>query len=196
MIRRVVLFGCSALVGVVIGTASSIQLSGLLPNSEDLGATIDVAGWTSNWTMGTDAADPYTKAWVARNALLALRREEAVYFRAETDNAGRRLTEGCEYTIVGADIPGSWWSVTVYDNDSYLPKNTDGALSIASENLETTNGWKIRLSSLAPNNNMAWISTRSAGEFDVTLRIYEPSAALINDPEKTLVPPRIERMGC
>ena len=43
---------------------------------------------------------------------------------------------------------------------------------------------------------IGWISSRSAGTFDLTLRLYMPDAALLADPGTALDPPRLARLSC
>ncbi len=49
-------------------------MAGLLPGIAQtrLGATVDMEGWHSDYDVGSRAADPYTRARIARHGLLAL----------------------------------------------------------------------------------------------------------------------------
>ena len=98
---------------------------------------------------------------------------------------------------------GSWWSVTVYDGEGYLPKNADGRLSFDATKAEELQSRRVVLSAEMPEagaetggDNGYWISTRNAGAFDVTLRVYQPTLVAIENPAQAFVLPPIKRLSC
>lgn len=201
--RLAVLILAAAVLGLVGGLGSALTLSGLVSDRIRLGEIVEIDGWRSNWSIGTDAVDPYTKAWIARFGLFALRREEAVYFYTTLDAAGQPLDEECVYALDVDEQPGSWWSVTVYDGEGYLPKNADGRLSFDATKAEELQSRRVVLSAEMPEagaetdeDNGYWISTRNAGAFDVTLRVYQPTPVAIENPAQAFVLPSIKRLSC
>jgi len=103
------------LVGVVagslLGLGSALWLAGLWPEGRSLAfGNVDVDGWRSDFAIGSKAADPYTRARVARHGLLALAKSEAVYFTRTTDDAGAPLSDRCHYRLSGGPMPAGWWS--------------------------------------------------------------------------------------
>ena len=201
--RLAVLILAAAVLGLVGGLGSALTLSGLVSDRIRLGEIVEIDGWRSNWSIGTEAVDPYTKAWIARFGLFALRREEAVYFYTTVDAAGQPLDEECVYALDVDEQPGSWWSVTVYDGEGYLPKNADGRLSFDSTKAEDLGSRRVVLSAEMPEagaetgeDNGYWISTRNAGAFDVTLRVYQPTLVAIENPAQAFVLPPIKRLSC
>lgn len=193
----------SGLVGLVLGAllglGSALAAAGIVGPGVSLGGKIDVQQWTSDWTIGSSAANPWTRARVARHGLLALTRAEAVYFTRNADDAGDRLTETCDYRVRGGDLPAQWWSITLYNSESYLPDNTDNALSYdltdAAATVEPA-AWSFVVSPVSSASGEGWVSSRGAGNFDLTLRLYKPQDGLIADPERVLQAPSIEKLGC
>ncbi|MEO1659847.1 MAG: DUF1214 domain-containing protein [Pseudomonadota bacterium] len=191
-----------AFLGAVLGALSALWFGGLISGAPNISKGVDVNGWSSDWAIGSENANPYVRARVARNGLFALRKEEAVYFVATTDDDGARLVETCTYRVSGGPFPAAWWSITLYDGDSRLPMNTDQRLSFdqtqAAGKFQSPNqDWQFQVSASAPETAaMPWVSSRSAGTFDLTLRLYQPSAALLSAPNDVLRPPRIERVTC
>ena len=182
--------------GLVLGLGSALWLTGLWPEGRSLAfGNVDVGGWRSDFAIGSRAADPYVRARVARHGLLALAKSEAVYFTRATDDDGAPLREDCTYRLSGGAMPAGWWSVTLYDARSMLPANTDGALSLDASRAGKA-AWEAIIASERPTGSDHWISSRKAGTFDLTLRLYLPEAALLADPNATLQPPRIERVSC
>ena len=94
-------------------------------------------------------------------------------------------------------MPAQWWSLTVYANDSYLPINEDNALSFDASRAGD-GAWQVTIAPEPPHPDAEtnWISNREAGQFDVTLRLYVPDQALLDDPEGTLTPPALYRGVC
>lgn len=183
-------------VGALLGLGSALWLAGLWPQRSNMAfGDVDVGGWRSDFATGSEAADPYTRARVARHGLLALAKTEAVYFTRATDETGAPLREGCNYRLSGGQMPAGWWSVTLYDAASMLPANTDGALSIDAERAGG-GAWSAVIAPERPAGEGMWISSRGAGTFDLTLRLYVPDVALLSDPNAALTPPIIKRLSC
>ena len=184
------------LAGSALGLGSALWLAGLWPEGRSLAfGNVDVGGWRSDFAIGSKAADPYTRARVARHGLLALAKTEAVYLTRTTDDAGAPLREACTYRLSGGAMPAGWWSVTLYGAGSMLPANTDEALSLDAEQAGT-GAWSAVIAPARPADATAWISSRAAGNFDLTLRLYLPTPGLLADPNAALTPPRIARMSC
>lgn len=196
MIRRVATYLLAAVLGCAIGVGSALGMAGLLPGASPLAfGDVDVGGWRSDFAVGSPAADPYTRARIARHGLLALAQTEAVYFTRTADDAGEPLRESCTYRLSGGAMPAEWWSITLYDGASMLPANTDDALSVDASRAGA-GPWEAVITPTRPANAAHWISSRGSGQFDLTLRLYVPAAALLDAPEQTLVPPQIERLSC
>jgi hypothetical protein len=194
--RRAGVYLAAVILGLGLGLGSALWLAGLWPARSTMAfGNVDVGGWRSDFAVGSEAADPYTRARVARHGLLALAKTEAVYFTRSVDDSGEPLREACTYRLAGGAMPAGWWSVTLYDNQSMLPANTDEALSIDASSAGT-GAWSAIIAPQRPQGGEAWISSRSAGNFDLTLRLYMPTTALLAQPNAALDPPTVERMDC
>lgn len=194
--RRVAIYLVAMVAGLALGLGSALWLAGLWPDGRSLAfGNVDVGGWRSDFAIGSRAADPYVRARVARHGLLALAKSEAVYFTRANDDAGAPLSDRCHYRLSGGPMPAGWWSVTLYDGQSMLPANTDNALSIDAERAGPGD-WAALIAPQRPDDGTLWISSRGAETFDLTLRLYLPSATLLADPNTALDPPRIERISC
>jgi len=198
MTKRIAAYTFALILGLVLGPASALYIAGLWPGAKPLDfGDVLINGWRSDFAIGSEAADPYTRARVARHGLLGLAKSEAVYFTRTTDSEGKRLREACDYRVTGGAMPAEWWSITLYDGESFLPDNTDAALSVDATQLGAGDGrWEAIISANRPRQETAWISSKAAGTFDLTLRLYVPSDALIKAPEATLTAPLVERLSC
>lgn len=198
MIKRALTYSLSAVLGIALGLSSALYLAGLWPGTNPLDfGDIEIDGWRSDFKIGSEAAAPYTRARVARHGLLGLAKSEAVYFTRTTDNEGAALREACTYRLTGGSMPSLWWSITLYDGESMLPDNNDMALSVDATSIASDAPmWEALISSARPNDATNWISSRGAQTFDLTLRLYVPSDALLAEPQASLTPPVIERVAC
>tara|TARA_R110002073_G_scaffold8772_2_gene46953 strand:+ start:1562 stop:2173 length:612 start_codon:yes stop_codon:yes gene_type:complete len=184
---------------IFAGLGSALFMSGWLAfNPPGLFRTIEVNDWTSDPAIGSPAAGPYTRAYVARRGLLGLRREEAVYYLRVMDDDSHRLRENCAYVLEGGMPDARWWSVTLYAADYYLAQNDDDAHSIdGTRALAGEDGlWRATIQATDPGDGSFWISSRNAGQFDLIYRLYNASPAVLETPETALVTPRIIRLGC
>lgn len=193
---RLLVWIAALVAGGALGLGSALYMAGLWPEGRSLAfGNVDVDGWRGDFATGSEAADPYTRARVARHGLLALAKTEAVYLTRNTDSAGKRLSADCTYRLTGGAMPAGWWSVTLYDAQSMLPANTDGALSIDASRTGP-GAWEVVIAPERPADAPHWISSRNAGAFDLTLRLYMPEPALLEAPGRTLAAPRLERLSC
>ncbi|MEO0548864.1 MAG: DUF1214 domain-containing protein [Pseudomonadota bacterium] len=191
-----------AILGVLLGGLSALWMGGMIRGGPQIGNAVSVDGWRSDWSIGSENANPYVRAVVARNGLLALRKEEAVYFIQTKDDAGDQLEERCTYRVSGSQLPAGWWSITLYDGQSKLPMNDDERLSFDQTKADyifadVSDIWMFEVSADSPDDLlMPWVSSRAAGKFDLMLRLYQPNDALLADPETVLTPPSIFKLSC
>lgn len=197
--RRSFTYVCAAILGIAIGGYSALAMSGLLPGDRRTGGSINLDSWYGDFTMGSEDASPYFRARIARHGLLALANSEAIYFTRAIDDAGEPFRENCKYQISGGPMPARWWSVTLYNSDNFLPSNTDAALSFDASRAEaqSTDGqWTAIISPVKPEGGTGWISSKAAGNFDLTFRLYVPADGVLDRPEELINAPAIKRLDC
>ncbi len=177
------------------GSAAWAMKGGLDLGGLDLGGA-GAGGWYGNSVTGSVDADPWTRAQVALTGLLALNKSQAIYFTTNVDAAGAPLREDCRYQVTGGALPARWWSVTVYADDDYLPLNDDDALSFDATEVQpdASGRWSALVTSQRPAEG-AWASSRKAGSYSLTLRLYQPSQAAQN--KLAAIPmPVVTRLDC
>lgn len=170
MLRRIVAWMAAALAGVALGLASAWAALEI----GRAGFVESYGSWLHSRAAGSVGADPYTRAIIARDGLLALSAREALYFTLYEDEQGRPLDESCVYELSGPPLAARWWSVTLYAADNFLARNGDNAASIDASRLGLNTAWSVRISPVRGNAPF-WISSRSARRgFSLTLCVYNP----------------------
>jgi len=194
MARRILFWGAAVLIGALIGAGSAWW------TINRAGGWFDQSyggGWRGNALAGSQAADPYTRAIVARSGLLALSARETIYFTLAQDAEGRPLDEACVYELSGGALPARWWSVTLYAPDKYLPQNNDRAFSIDATRAQpgADGRWRARISA-GRGDAANWISSRAAHRgYSLTLRLYQPRQEAREHPD-TIAFPELTALSC
>lgn len=188
--------GGLVLIGAGLGLVSALAM---LNQGMNIGKE-KVQGWVGSHVSGDRTADPYTRALVARAGLLALTQAETLYFNRTTNEAGKPLRADCTYQLEGGPQPARWWSVTIYAADNYLPVNGDDAQSADATRMaaltkpQDLGRWKVRVSP-QKGDPTHWISSKNAGDYALTIRLYNPQDGARND-FRSIALPTIKTVSC
>lgn len=184
----ITLYFCAVLAGV-----ASAWLA--LKYAPFTSSTVSVGAWTGSTLTGSPDADMYTRARVALSGLLALGRDETMYYIATRDDAGRPLRSTCSYRVEGAPPPARWWSMTAYADDYYLfdAPNQQFSLNGTTARLDAR-GWFVLSTGPAAQPAIHWLPTPGNRGVVLTLRLYNPTPDLQAAPAK-LQPPSIRPIG-
>ncbi|MES0039325.1 DUF1214 domain-containing protein [Mesorhizobium sp. M0046] len=177
----------------VVGGGGSVWYA--LKLQDGVGA-IRIGQWTAFPDIGTPTADPYSKARVAREGVLALGQAEGLSFIAERDSGGEQLKRQCTYKIAGGFPTARFW--TLYAADQSLGvvetgKPRPAALQSYQVLRQADNSVVISVGSRpAPGN---WLLTSGAGKMYLVLTFYDtPIASSTGLSDVTL--PQIQKVGC
>jgi hypothetical protein len=157
---------------------------------------IRIGQWIAFPDIGTPAADPYAKARVAREGVLALGRAEGLSFVAEHDANGDELRRECAYTIEGGFPTARFW--TLYAADQSLDVIHTGRPRIAALQSyqvlrQSDNSVLISVSNRPSPGN--WLLSDGFGRMYFVLTFYDtPIASSTGLSDVTL--PSIVKAGC
>ena len=156
---------------------------------------VSVGAWVTSTLAGSPDADAYTRARVALEGLLALSRDETMYYVARTDDNGRALRSVCAYRIEGAPPPARWWSITAYADDHFLfdVPNRQYSLNGRAARLDAQGSFALTTGP-APQSGLHWLPTPGDRGVVLTLRLYQP-AALLQAAPANLAAPSIRPIG-
>src|SRR5258707_7338875 len=134
---------------------------------------IAVGGWTAWPNAGSESADPYSIAMLARTGEVPLGAGEGIAFTAETDRTGRPLTGRCDYRIVG-QTPGARLStLAAYDDAGHLMTNAAHRQAFHSREILRRPDGSVEIAvstSVKPGN---WLPAAPVDHFKLGLRLYD-----------------------
>jgi hypothetical protein len=159
-----------------------------------MGGNVSDGPWGTSLYIGSSEGGPYLRARIAVHGLLALSRHETVYYSAARDSDGNVLDGNCTYRIEGRDPPARWWSITAYGADDFLIPNAAERYSVSMNSVtRAADGtFAVTLSKQQAESN--WIPV-AGSRFNVTIRLYNPEAAVIADPAHVGLP-SIRKASC
>jgi hypothetical protein len=180
------------LLGIVLGLGSAwwaIRGSGLA-------GPVHAGAWRTSTVSGHVDADMYTRARVAVGGLLALSRDETMYYVARTDDAGAPLRAECRYRVEGVPPPARWWSITAYGSDLFLFPNALGRYSLngSTAKRDAQGNFALVTGPAQPEGSDFWLPTPGRGALALTYRLYNPAPEVVDSPG-SLSAPSITRIG-
>ena len=145
---------------------------------------------------GSPAADPYTRAILARSADVPLALGEGIAFHATADEAGRPLDGACDYVVSGETPVARAWTLTLYDLEGAPLAAPAGRTGLTSAEVlrDEAGGTTIALSPAPQPGN--WLQLTGDGAFQAVLRLYDsPVAGALGWLEEGAMP-RVVRTAC
>lgn len=174
------------------GTASVWYM---LKAREGVGA-VTVGSWTAFPNIGTTDADPYSKARVAREGMLALGRAEGLAFVAQRDSGGERLLAECDYKIEGGVPAARFWTLYAADRaDRVIPTGKARVPALQSYQLLRTGPDTVTIAVGPRPGSGNWLPVSGSGAMSLVLTFYDTpiaSSTGVDDIEM----PQILKVGC
>ncbi|HXC56093.1 MAG TPA: DUF1214 domain-containing protein [Rhizomicrobium sp.] len=189
---------------IVVGTLLGLAATWFSVFRGTMAGGVSDGPWKTSLYAGSSAGGPYLRAVIAVHGLLALNRQETIYYTAATDSDGAALTGACRYEIAGRDPPTRWWSITAYGADDFLIPNPAGRYSVSMNSVaRRADGTFIITASKDAGGAITaakdaaaanWIAL-GGGPFSLSLRLYNPAPAVAADPAHVALP-TIRKVRC
>jgi hypothetical protein len=181
--RRALKIAATIAIGIALGLAATwaAAIRGTMSGGVSDGP------WSTSLDTGSSEGDLYLRARIAVHGLLALSREETVYYSTLRDGDGADLLGNCSYRLEGRDPPARWWSITAYGADDFLIPNDANLYSVSKNSIarEADGSFAVTLSNAKADGN--WIPI-APGRFNLTIRLYNPTHDVIADPAHVALP--------
>jgi hypothetical protein len=187
----------AASIAVVAGAAIGFVTVNPVANLVTSGSNIKNGPWSTNLAYGSSGANPYIKAWVAENGLMAVSASLSIYLSAYTDDSGQPLAANCDYVIQGPAPKSGYWNITVYNENGFLIANDQNRWSFSSTDIkfEPDGSFKIYLSKTQKQGN--WLPAGNAKTLNVYLRLHDSGTAYSTASAlKAAQLPNIVKEGC
>ncbi|CAN7284803.1 DUF1214 domain-containing protein [Aminobacter sp. LjRoot7] len=182
-----------ALAVAVGGGAASV---GMVLNSQEGIGAVSVGPWTAFPDIGTPEADPYSKARVARDGVLALGRAEGLSFVADRDSAGVTLKSECSYRIEGSLPVARFWTLYATDRAHIALKSgirRDAMLHSLEVLRQPDNSISVSVGTRPEPGN--WLAVGGVGAMNLVLTFYDTPIAS-STGLSGIEMPRIVRVQC
>lgn len=182
-----------ALAVAVGGGAASV---GMVLNSQEGIGAVSVGPWTAFPDIGTPEADPYSKARVARDGVLALGRAEGLSFVADRDSAGVTLKSECSYRIEGSLPVARFWTLYATDRAHLALKSgirRDATLHSLEVLRQPDNSISVSVGTRPEPGN--WLAVGGVGAMNLVLTFYDTPIAS-STGLSGIEMPRIVRVQC
>ena len=179
---------------IVVGTLLGLAATWFSVFRGTMAGGVSDGPWKTSLYAGSSAGGPYLRAVIAVHGLLALNRQETIYYTAATDSDGAALTGACRYEIAGRDPPTRWWSITAYGADDYLIATPSELYSVSKNSIVRRTDGSFIVTVLRDAASVDQIAVGD-GRFSLTLRLYNPAPSVAADPAHVALP-IIEKAGC
>lgn len=151
--------------------------------------------WTTWVKAGSPAPDPYTRAFITRNAALQLGQAEGLQLVATADSDGQRLDRACNYRIDGRTPTATFWTLVPVGDDGSSVARPDGPPGYHSTRISRANDGSMQLHIGKQLRPLNWLETAGDGPFSLILSLYDTVLFTgVGSNESAL--PSIIREGC
>ena len=189
--------GSGVVQGVIIGATLAFLTTILILDAVAKAETRTVNGWSSIRKAGQPGNGLLVRAALQKALPVVNVFEEAAYWTATADSAGRKLSGEHVYRLhfPPGQLPpnDAFWSLTATDTAGYMVSNPTGRSSVDDHSGLVTNAdgsVDILLQPQAPSGPpQNWLPTPT-GRFKLMLRAYLPGDAIVDGSYE--VPPVVE----
>lgn len=178
-----------AAIVLVLGTLIGLGVTWFtVIRGNSMGGGVQDGPWRTSLYAGSSEGNMYLRAAVAVHGLLALNRNETMYYTATTDSSGVPLNGRCSYRVRGFDPKTRWWSITGYAADDYLIPNAVHRYSVSKNSVSRDPDGSFSVMVSPHNGGDNWIPVIAGAPFSLSIRLYNPDLSVAADPEHVALP--------
>jgi hypothetical protein len=155
-----------------------------------------IGAWTAWPRTGTQDADPYARASIARSGRLPIALGDGLTFMAKTDDQGRRLDGRCDVTVSGVTPAARFWTLTLYSPNGELVANALHRYDFTSQEIvRRADGSFVIV--IAPRANPGnWLPTSGVERYMLALRFYDTAVGVATKEGREIPMPSITTRRC
>jgi hypothetical protein len=159
-------------------------------------SAVTIGAWTAWPRTGTQDADPYARASIARSGELPIASGDGVTFLARTDDNGRPLDGRCDVMMTGITPQARFWTVTLYDPQGRLVANSIDRYGFTSQEIvrRADGSFEIAIAPRARPGN--WLPTGGIESYVLLLRLYDTPVGVATRAAREAPMPAIIVRAC
>lgn len=165
-----------------------------LENGQVLGV-LKAGPWTTRPSSGTEQADPYLRADMARTGAMPIGRSEGMRFTARVDSDGRTLSGKCSYRMSGRTPVATLWTLHALDSDHKVVSNSANQASMNSRQVSRFRDGRFQIKISPELQQGNWLRVSPVEEIRLVLNLYDTNIFLGGGSEIGEMP-SIERENC
>lgn len=165
-----------------------------LDNGQVLGV-LKAGPWTTRPSSGTDQADPYLRADMARSGAMPMGRSEGMVFIARVDSDGRTLSGTCSYRLSGRTPVATLWTLHARDSIQRVVSSSADQAGMNSHQVSRFRDGRFQIKISPELQQGNWLRITPVAEMQLVLTLYDTNIFLGGGSEIGEMP-SIERENC
>lgn len=158
--------------------------------------SLTIGSWTAFPKTGTQDADPYARAAIARTGQLPIALGDGVTFSAYSDDNGKTLDGRCDVVISGVTPAARFWTLTLYNSSGELVTNSVGRHGFTSQEIVRLADGSFEIV-VAPRANAGnWLPTGGVEHYGLVLRLYDTAVGVSTKAGHEVPMPAIATRSC
>ena len=139
---------------------------------------LTLGAWKADPRRGTTGADPYARAFIARNGELPVGVGAGITFRADLDDTSRPLDGRCDVTVRGTTPSARYFTLTLYAPTGHVVANSLSRFGFTSQELvrDRKGEFEVTVSPRARPGN--WLPTGGVERYILVMRFYDTSLGI------------------
>jgi hypothetical protein len=155
-----------------------------------------IGSWTAWPKTGTQDADPYERASIARTGRLPIALGDGLTFIAKHDDDGRPLDGRCDVILAGVTPAARFWTLTLYNLNGDLVANSLHRYDFTSQEIVRHGDGSFAII-IAPRANPGnWLPTGGADRYQLALRFYDTAVGVATKEGREIPMPTITTRRC
>jgi hypothetical protein len=157
---------------------------------------LTIGSWYAWPKTGTQDADPYARASIARTGRLPTALGDGVSFMARTDDDGKPLDGRCDIILSGITPAARFWTLTLYNSAGELVANSLQRHGFTSQEIvrHADGNFDIVVSPRANPGN--WLPTGGIERYLLLLRLYDTAVGVSTKAGREVPMPTITTRSC
>ena len=157
---------------------------------------LSIGSWTAWPKTGTQDADPYARAAIARTGQLPIALGDGVSFALRADDDGKPLDGRCDVVLSGITPAARYWTLTLYNSEGELVANSVNRYGFTSQEIarRADGSFEIVVGPRANPGN--WLATGGVERYALVLRFYDTAVGVSTKAGREVPMPAVNTRSC